>query len=67
MELRIEDLRCVVAHVFFYFTFVTKFPMTKFAKPMNGLMWVFNVGSLIRARSCLVFCISYVLESYVSS
>jgi len=38
--------------------------MMKWAEPRNGLM-VFNVGSLIRAESCMVFCISVVLELYV--
>jgi len=28
-------------------------------------LMVFNVGSLIKVGSCVVFCISFVLESYV--
>jgi hypothetical protein len=38
-----------------YLTFVTEFPMMKLVELMNDLM-IFNVGSLIRAGSCKVFC-----------
>ncbi len=60
----IEDSFYVTTYVFCNLTFVNKFHVMKWAEPRNGLM-VFNVGSLIRVGSYVVFCISFVLEPYV--